>query len=60
MLVTSGLGSLLTLIDLSRAVLRHINFGWALVYNCVAVPIAAGASIPLSVIEPCAVGSGVV
>lgn len=48
-LVTSGLGSLLTLIDLSRAVFRRIkfNFGWALVYNCVAVPVAAGVFYPI-------------
>ncbi|KAE8372488.1 E1-E2 ATPase-domain-containing protein [Aspergillus bertholletiae] len=44
-LVSSGLTSLLTLIDLSRLVFRRIkfNFGWALVYNCIAVPVAAGA-----------------
>lgn len=48
-LVTSGLGSLLTLVDLSRAVFRRIkfNFGWALVYNCVAVPVAAGVFYPI-------------
>lgn len=48
-LVTSGLGSLLTLIDLSRVVFRRIkfNFGWALVYNCVAVPVAAGVFYPI-------------
>ncbi|KAE8137287.1 E1-E2 ATPase-domain-containing protein [Aspergillus pseudotamarii] len=48
-LVSSGLTSLLTLIDLSRLVFRRIkfNFGWALVYNCVAVPVAAGVFYPI-------------
>ena len=48
-LVSSGLTSLLTLIDLSRVVFRRIkfNFGWALVYNCVAVPVAAGVFYPI-------------
>ncbi|KAI9709893.1 MAG: hypothetical protein M1820_002970 [Bogoriella megaspora] len=48
-LITSHLSSLLTLIDLSRLVLRRVwfNFGWALVYNCVAMPVAAGVLYPL-------------
>lgn len=43
-LATSRLEAVLTLLDLSRAVLRRIrvNFAWALVYNMVAVPVAAG------------------
>lgn len=43
-LATSRLAAVLTLLDLSRAVLRRIriNFAWALVYNMVAVPVAAG------------------
>ncbi|KAK5995111.1 Copper-exporting P-type ATPase [Cladobotryum mycophilum] len=43
-LATSNLHSVLTLLDLSRAVFRRIkiNFGWAAVYNVLAVPIAAG------------------
>ena len=43
-LASSNLASVVTLLELSRAVLRRIrlNFGWALVYNLVAVPIAAG------------------
>ncbi|KAJ5343455.1 hypothetical protein N7541_008004 [Penicillium brevicompactum] len=48
-LVSSSLSSLLTLIDLSRVVFRRIkfNFAWALVYNCVAIPVAAGVLYPI-------------
>lgn len=43
-LALSSLTSVLTLLDLSRVVFNRIklNFGWALVYNLAAVPIAAG------------------
>lgn len=43
-LASSQLTAVLTLLDLSRVVFRRIkmNFGWALVYNMVALPIAAG------------------
>lgn len=43
-LATSSLAGVVTLLDLSRVVLRRIkvNFGWAVVYNMVAVPVAAG------------------
>ncbi|THC88393.1 hypothetical protein EYZ11_012161 [Aspergillus tanneri] len=43
-LVSSQLDSILTLIDLSRTVMTRIkfNFGWALIYNLIALPIAAG------------------
>lgn len=43
-LVNSNLTSVVTLIGLSRKVFRRIkfNFGWALVYNLIAIPIAAG------------------
>jgi Cu+-exporting ATPase len=43
-LITSHLNSLLTLLDLSRVVFRRVyfNFGWALIYNLIAMPIAAG------------------
>ncbi|KAI1111675.1 heavy metal translocating P-type ATPase [Nemania sp. NC0429] len=43
-LVNSSLASVVTLLGLSRAVFRRIkfNFAWALVYNVVAIPIAAG------------------
>lgn len=48
-LVTSNLQSILTLIDLSRAVFRRIkfNFAWAAVYNAVALPVAAGVFYPI-------------
>jgi len=48
-LISSNLTSLLTLIDLSRTVFSRIkfNFGWALVYNLVALPIAAGVLYPV-------------
>ncbi|MBV5324772.1 MAG: HAD-IC family P-type ATPase, partial [Rhodospirillaceae bacterium] len=43
-LATSSLPAVLTLLDLSRTVFRRIktNFGWAVIYNLLAVPIAAG------------------
>lgn len=43
-LVNSNLASVVTLLQLSRKVFRRIkfNFGWALVYNLVAIPVAAG------------------
>ncbi|KAK2596684.1 hypothetical protein QQS21_006259 [Conoideocrella luteorostrata] len=43
-LASSSLGAVLTLLDLSRTVFRRIkvNFGWAVIYNLLAVPIAAG------------------
>ncbi|KJZ78621.1 hypothetical protein HIM_02012 [Hirsutella minnesotensis 3608] len=43
-LATSSLPAVLTLLELSRVVFRRIkvNFGWAVVYNMLAVPIAAG------------------
>jgi heavy metal translocating P-type ATPase len=49
-LLTSELTALLTLIDLSRTVFRRIkfNFCWALVYNIVALPIAAGVLYPVT------------
>lgn len=48
-LVSSNLTALLTLIDLSRTVFRRVwfNFGWALVYNLVAMPVAAGVLYPV-------------
>ncbi|KAK5093638.1 hypothetical protein LTS08_008869 [Lithohypha guttulata] len=48
-LVSSNLHSLLTLITLSRTVFRRVkfNFGWALVYNVVLIPIAAGMIYPV-------------
>ncbi|KFA54763.1 hypothetical protein S40293_00761 [Stachybotrys chartarum IBT 40293] len=43
-LATSNLEAVLVLLDLSRVVFRRIkfNFGWAAVYNLLALPIAAG------------------
>ncbi|THH32721.1 hypothetical protein EUX98_g1470 [Antrodiella citrinella] len=47
-LVSSNLKSLLTLVDLSRTVFNRVkfNFLWALIYNVIAVPIAAGVVYP--------------
>jgi Cu+-exporting ATPase len=48
-LVSSNLNSLVTLLDLSKFVFRRIkfNFGWALIYNLIALPVAAGALYPV-------------
>ncbi|KAF8857414.1 Cu2+-exporting ATPase [Acephala macrosclerotiorum] len=48
-LVSSNLQSLITLITLSRAVFQRVkfNFAWALVYNVVLLPIAAGVIYPV-------------
>lgn len=48
-LMSSCLTSVLVLIDLSQAVFRRVlfNFGWALVYNLIALPIAAGVLYPV-------------
>lgn len=42
------LTALLRLISLSKTVFRRVkfNFGWALVYNCIGIPIAAGVIYP--------------
>jgi P-type E1-E2 ATPase len=47
-LVSSNLESLLTLSDLSKTVLNRVklNFMWAIMYNVIAVPIAAGVIYP--------------
>ncbi|KFY21373.1 hypothetical protein V493_07470 [Pseudogymnoascus sp. VKM F-4281 (FW-2241)] len=49
-LVSSELRALATLLHLSRVVFRRIkfNFAWALVYNMVALPVAAGAFYALT------------
>ncbi|KAH7410609.1 P-type ATPase-like protein [Cadophora sp. MPI-SDFR-AT-0126] len=49
-LVSSNLNSLITLLDLSKFVFRRIkfNFGWALIYNLIALPVAAGVFYPIS------------
>lgn len=48
-LVKSDLRNVLTLLELSKAVFRRIklNFGWALFYNVLAVPVAAGVLYPV-------------
>lgn len=48
-LVSSNLNALITLLDLSKLVFRRIkfNFAWALVYNMIALPVAAGAFYPI-------------
>jgi Cu+-exporting ATPase len=48
-LVSSNLKALLTLLDLSKVVFRRIkfNFGWALIYNLIALPVAAGVLYPV-------------
>jgi len=48
-LVSSDLQAVLVLLQLSRVVFRRIkfNFGWALVYSMIALPVAAGALYPL-------------
>lgn len=48
-LVSSNLNALITLLDLSSLVFRRIkfNFGWALVYNLIALPVAAGVLYPI-------------
>ncbi|KAI1210577.1 heavy metal translocatin [Annulohypoxylon truncatum] len=50
-LVNPNLNTLLVLTSLSRAVFKRVkfNFAWALVYNLVALPIAAGVLYPLVV-----------
>lgn len=48
-LVSSNLNALITLLDLSIVVFRRIkfNFAWALVYNLIALPVAAGVLYPV-------------
>ncbi|KAF2013093.1 copper-transporting P-type ATPase [Aaosphaeria arxii CBS 175.79] len=49
-LINSNLGALLTLLDLSRVVLRrvYLNFMWAGIYNIIAMPVAAGVLYPIT------------
>jgi Cu+-exporting ATPase len=48
-LINSRLTTILTLLDLSRVVFRRVyfNFGWALIYNMIAMPVAAGVLFPI-------------
>ncbi|RYP59471.1 hypothetical protein DL770_010182 [Monosporascus sp. CRB-9-2] len=50
-LISDNLRTMVTLLDLSRAVLRRIkfNFVWAVAYNLIAVPVAAGCFYPIVV-----------
>ncbi len=50
-LISNNLCAMVTLLDLSRTVLRRIkfNFAWALAYNLLAVPVAAGCFYPIVV-----------
>ena len=60
-LISGHLGTMVTLLHLSKAVLRRIkfNFAWALAYNVVAIPVAAGCFYPIVVSRgPAAHGSG--
>ncbi|GLB33788.1 putative heavy-metal-associated domain containing protein [Lyophyllum shimeji] len=47
-LLSSDLRSLITLHDLSRRIINRVkfNFGWAMIYNMIAVPVAAGVIYP--------------
>ncbi|CAD0111892.1 unnamed protein product [Aureobasidium uvarum] len=49
-LVTSDLHALVRLLELSRVVFRRVmlNFAWALVYNLIALPVAAGVLYAIS------------
>ncbi|KAK5662043.1 hypothetical protein OQA88_10156 [Cercophora sp. LCS_1] len=49
-LVKSDLWAVVTLLDLSKTVFRRIkiNFGWALIYNMIALPVAAGVLYPIT------------
>jgi P-type Cu+ transporter len=48
-LVKGQVSGVCTALHLSRVIFRRIqwNFGWALVYNCLGIPIAAGLFFPL-------------
>ncbi|KAK4178422.1 E1-E2 ATPase-domain-containing protein [Triangularia setosa] len=48
-LVKSDLETVVTLLDLSKTVFKRIkfNFGWAIIYNTVMVPVAAGVFYPI-------------
>ena len=48
-LLSPNLRTVLTLLDLSKIVFRRVwfNFAWALVYNVIAMPIAAGVLYPV-------------
>jgi len=47
-LMKSSMADVLTALELSRATLTRIrlNFGWAMVYNVLSIPVAAGVFYP--------------
>eukprot|EP00118_Oscarella_pearsei_P028212 m.1691 g.1691 ORF g.1691 m.1691 type:complete len:1191 (+) comp7721_c0_seq2:32-3604(+) len=47
-LINDNLFDVVTAIDLSKATVRriHINFFWAIIYNIIAIPVAAGVLLP--------------
>ncbi|KAI7284812.1 heavy metal translocatin [Hortaea werneckii] len=47
--VNADLNGVLNIVNLSSAVFRRIkfNFAWAVVYNCIAIPVAAGCLYPI-------------
>merc|ERR1712070_146766 len=47
--VNADLNGVLNIVNLSNAVSRRIkfNFAWAVVYNCIAIPVAAGCLYPI-------------
>jgi magnesium-transporting ATPase (P-type) len=49
-LAAGNVSDVCTALDLSRAIFRRIqwNFVWSLMYNCLGIPIAAGALYPLT------------
>eukprot|EP00929_Paragymnodinium_shiwhaense_P115335 TRINITY_DN8410_c0_g1_i1.p1 TRINITY_DN8410_c0_g1~~TRINITY_DN8410_c0_g1_i1.p1 ORF type:complete len:1134 (+),score=277.12 TRINITY_DN8410_c0_g1_i1:79-3480(+) len=53
-LVRSSLSDLLTFLDLGRATMRTMyrNFVWALIFNIVGIPLAAGVGVPWHVTLP--------
>lgn len=59
-LMKSDLADVLTAIDLSRTIFRRIrlNYLWALGYNCMLIPLAAGVLYPFGISIPPVVAGG--
>ena len=53
-LMKSDVRDVITALDIARATLRRIryNFAWALLYNCLAIPFAAGVLYPVGILLP--------
>ena len=53
-LVNNDLRNVITAIDLSRVTFRRIkmNYAWALIYNILGIPLAAGILVPWGIIVP--------